>query len=310
MASRKTFDPRPVEVLGSESRPGDSRDGAVYVYDDRTVLAVNVAVATGRPLLVRGPPGCGKSTLAPAVARFLGWRYYEDVISSHTRARDLLWRFDALRRLSDAQVGRLAAGPVAYLEPGVFWWAFDRASARRRGQPPDAEGASPPAEPGPGRDHERAVVLLDEIDKADPDVPNNLLVPLGSLEFLVAETGVRVRALQPPLVFVTTNEERELPRAFLRRCVVLNLPPPSTERLVTIAEAHFGPQERTLYQEVARRVAQLSTASRRGTPAPSTAEYLDTVRACLEMGIKPGAADWEAVTRLTLSKDAQPGEAP
>lgn len=310
MSKQRLFSPPRVQIVEMPTELADRRDGSVYVYTERIELAVNVAVATGRPLLLRGPSGCGKSTLAPATARFLGWRYYEEVISSHTKARDLLWRFDALRRLSDAQVNKLADNSAAYLEPGVLWWAFDRGSARGRGLIQDGNPRVPAAsEPGEARSHDRAVVLLDEIDKADPDVPNNLLVPLGCMEFFVEETGTRVKARQPPLVIITTNDERELPKAFLRRCVVLNLPVPDRERLLAIAGAHFGSGHRDLCEEIARHVYETQPPSAGRGTAPSTAEYLDTVRACLEMEAKPGSADWEGIARITLWKETRHGDA-
>src|SRR5262249_30183516 len=110
-------------------RLGDQIDEAPYVYDEPIILAVHVALATGRPLLIAGEPGTGKSSLARDVARRLNWRFYSKTISSRTQARDLLWSFDTIRRLSDAQVRKGVKHPSAYVEPGVLWWAFDRDSA-------------------------------------------------------------------------------------------------------------------------------------------------------------------------------------
>src|SRR4029077_10984339 len=159
------------------------------------------------------------------------------------QARDLLWKFDTLRRLNDSQTQhRDLQADVNYVEPGVLWWAFDRQRATRRGA---SEGAqvSEATDPREGPDVDGAVVLLDEIDKADPDVPNNLLVPIGSLQFQFTDTGgpsITVNGRKsPPLIFITTNDERELPNAFLRRCVILKLRAPSQERLISIARAHF-----------------------------------------------------------------------
>ena len=196
MTYKKLFDPKPIGTTSRVDRNssvapfGDRRDGAVYVYTEKIVLAVNVALATGRLLLVRGPTGSGKSSLAYNVARCQGWRYYEEVISSRTQARDLQWTFDAVRRLSDAQANQLQTHLAAYVEPGVLWWAFDRASARRRGWPPEEADFLPAEDPRVGTDSERCVVLLDEMDKADPDVPNDLLVTLGSFQFVVREAGL------------------------------------------------------------------------------------------------------------------------
>src|SRR4051812_5923732 len=136
MGYKKTFDPKTVERFGSRKRcVGDRRDGQVYVYrgGEQIVLAVNVALATGRPLLVRGPSGSGKSSLAYNIAKVNGYRYYEHVITARTAAVDLLWRFDVVRRLADAQAEQLHPDPSWYVEPGVLWRAFEPKSAREQG---------------------------------------------------------------------------------------------------------------------------------------------------------------------------------
>lgn len=306
----------------------DRRDGAVYLYDPPLKLAIDVALVTGRPLLLRGKPGSGKSSLAAYVARNLGWRYYEHVVTARTRARDLLWIFDVVRRLTDAQTRRPGdpdLNDFDYVEPGVLWWVFNRELAGRRGSPEDRPPRRPAEEPNEalnrGRAADRAVVLLDEIDKADPDVPNDLLVPLGSLRFRVEETGTLVqRPLPTPeepdphlsrlLVILTTNEERELPDAFLRRCVVHELKPPSGEKLVEIAKLHFGGEKAMLSQEdqslceaVARRIDELrGQAATLGIRQPSTAEFLDAVRACRSLKIRPDSEAWKHVEGLVLRK--------
>jgi MoxR-like ATPase len=300
MEYRKTFDPKPTQMFAEQSNlaVADRRDQSIYVYTDEIVLAVNVALATGRPLLVRGPSGCGKSTLARNVARTLARRYYEQVISSRTQARDLLWQMDLLRRLQDAQAEKLARDLAPYVLPGVLWWAFDRESARVQ-LTRSRVGNSSMCEPGEYLSGERSVVLMDEIDKADPDVPNNLLVPLGSLTFLVEETGELVHASEPPLVFLTTNDERDLPPAFVRRCVELKIASPTSEQLMTVGRAHFGTASDTLLSEIA---ALFGTAGEGGASPPSTAEYLDTVRACLNLEVKPGSLLFETLSRVTVWK--------
>jgi MoxR-like ATPase len=304
------------EDEGPNVQTGDRRDGLVYVYNERIELAVNVALATGRPMLVRGPSGGGKSSLARNVARRLKWRYYERVITSRTQAHDLLWTFDALRRLGDAQARRLKEEAAHYVEPGVLWWAFDPASAARRGLPEGGSPKTPAEDPGAGPKDSGAVVLLDEIDKADPDVPNNLLVPLGSFEFRVRETNTPVVARRPLLVLITTNDERVLPAAFLRRCVVLKLDAPLVDDLVGIAEKHYGPDVLGIYRPVAERVVQLAPgggakgAARKDDAAPSgpsTAEYLDTVRAFSDLSLDPlKEEEWQLVSAATLSKRQTP----
>lgn len=312
MKYKKIFKPEKVVSFAPEgAKPGgvgDQRDGSVYVYTEEIVLAVNVALATRRPLLVRGPSGGGKSSLARNVANFLKYRYYETVISSRTQARDLLWEVDLLRRLHDAQVakGAFSADMTRYVVPGVLWWAFDRKSALRHRT----------VEQEPGRQQypgaARAVVLLDEIDKADPDVPNNLLVPLGSLQFLVEETGETVETTREksPLVFITTNGERELPTAFLRRCIEVEIPAAPPERLKQIGRAHFPDAGEELLEKVAGQISQaLSAPGKAGDNTPSPAEYLDTLRACNRLGIGTDSDAWEKLLQMTLWKQRRTAEA-
>lgn len=297
MKYRRIFDPQATQTFAEDAGPSleDRQDRSIYVYTDEIVLAVNVALVTGRPLLVRGPSGCGKSTLARNVARTLGRRYYEQVISSRTQARDLLWQIDLLRRLQDAQANKLAPDFGPYVLPGVLWWAFDRGSALAQAA---SSRAVFPAEPGEYSEGTRSVVLLDEIDKADPDVPNNLLVPLGSLTFLVEETGQQVHAGEPPLVFLTTNDERDLPPAFIRRCVELKITNPTHEQLIAVGRAHFGNASDKLLSDL----AVLFGVNGESANPPSTAEYLDTVRACIRLGVSPQSALFETLTRVTVWK--------
>ena len=312
MAYKKIFDPEQVVSFaadGAGSGGADQREGSVYVYTDEIVLAVNVALATRRPLLVRGPSGIGKSSLARNVANILGRRYYEVVVSSRTQARDLLWEIDLLRRLHDAHIpDNVFDGDLnRYIVPRVLWWAFDYESAFKR---------RPPAPAGQGKGKEKkpepqtpAVVLIDEIDKADPDVPNNLLVPLGSLQFIVEETGELVNTTREmaPLVFITTNDERELPSAFLRRCVEIVLPHASEQRLVDIGRVHFPNLDESLVRAVAAHISQPSITAGKGDARPSPAEYLDTLRACERLeGLKPDSEDWKDVVQMTLWKQKRP----
>ena len=302
---RKTFDPPSSQSFADLAghTVTDRQDGSIYVYTDQIVLAVNVALATGRPLLIRGPSGCGKSTLARNVAQTLGRRYYEQVVSSRTQARDLLWQVDLLRRLQDAQAQRLASDFAPYVLPAALWWAFDRDSARAQ---LERSHAANTLEPGEFIAGDRAVVLLDEIDKADPDVPNNLLVPLGSLNFLVEETGEHVRAVDPPLVLLTTNDERDLPPAFVRRCVELKLAPPKPEQLLAIGKGHFAAAPGALLEEL----ASVFAANSDSVNPPSTAEYLDTVQACLKLGITPQSPLFDTLSRVTVWKHGRQSGGP
>jgi MoxR-like ATPase len=304
MDYKKTFDPAlPMPRPAAAHAVADRRDGAVYVYhDERVPLAVNVALATGRPLLILGRSGTGKSSLARNVAIRLGFRYYEAVITSRTQARDLLWEVDLLRRLHEAQVpgGKLAADMTPFLSPGVLWWAFDPASAAYRG--PKRPG-KPLPDPALERGGDRAVVLIDEIDKAEPDVPNNLLVPLGSLQFQVEETRfeVKTRRELAPLVFITSNGERELPPAFLRRCIQIELRPPDAAGLIEIGRAHFPDFDRKSLEKIAGRLDKARQEAGRPDP-PGAPEFLDTVRACRDMNIVAGSPEWDALVQVTFLK--------
>ncbi len=299
----RIFDPTGGETAAIDDyRRGDEPPEQGYVYDEqgRIALAVEVALVTGRPLLVRGKPGTGKTSLAIDVATRLGWRFYRHTVTSRTRARDLLWTYDAVRRLNDANAQKVSS-PLAYVTPGVLWWAFAPASAAVRGQPHTDLAAleDPSRQPG-----ERAVVLIDEIDKADPDLPNDLLVPLGALQFEVneVEQGPRVTTETPPLILVTTNEERDLPAAFLRRCVVLALPEATDERMLSVARAHFGERASgPLLQQVLEAYASVRRGRTPEEHEPSLAEFLDAVAAVVALG-EDDKARWAGIVEFTLAK--------
>ncbi len=290
---------------------GDDRDGKTYVYHRSDIaLAVNVALATRRPLLLSGPSGCGKSSLALNVALTFGHRYYEYVVTARSEARDLLWSFDNLRRLNDAQAHkRNLREDESYIEPGVLWWAFDLRSARQRGADGRLPATQEAADPSLIVSGSSAVVLIDEIDKADPDLPNNLLVPLGSMQFQVVPIRSTITGDQPPLIFITTNGERELPRAFVRRCVALELPAPTRDDLIEIAQAVIPERDLKddLFEKVAEYVIGLRGGDDEDAASPSTAEYLDTLRACTALGIDTKHADFEDLSRITLRKDSAAG---
>jgi MoxR-like ATPase len=334
MTARKAAGTSPVDD-STAALPLDSpdrRDGRAYVMPPNLALAVQVALATGRPLLIRGEPGSGKSSMASFVASEQNWRYYEHVVTSRTTARDLLWTFDSVRRLAEAQ-SRSAAQLEAlstghYVEPGVLWWAFARESAARRGEPVATTKAKEPnAELNKNRSPDHAVVLIDEIDKAEPDMPNGLLVPLGSSEFLITDTNRVVTKDSPSakldprqsrhLIVITTNEERELPQAFLRRCVTAWLEQPSGEALVEIAktqlqtyDGEFTDDDETLARALAEALEDVRRdAKEHRLRPPSTAEYLDALRACRTLGITAGDDRddrWQQLRDLALLKRQQP----
>jgi MoxR-like ATPase len=296
----KQFDPEGYVAPEGEPRQhaiGDRRDGQVYIYDDDLTLVVNVAMVTGRPLLLRGPSGSGKSSVARHVARVLKRRYYEDVVSSTTQARDLLWKFDTVAQLADATAGK-DLKPEEYVIPGILWWAFDNAGAARETRRTD---------PAIGGESDGSVVLLDEIDKADPDVPNNLLVPLGSLQFTarIGDRDVPVKAEHPPLVIITTNEERDLPPAFIRRCIAYSLKRPDRDRLLAIAREHFPNASPHVAQAIADLVIRIGDSREKaGALAPSTAEFLDAIAACAKLKVSPSSEDevWKRVATAVLDK--------
>ena len=333
-SSARDFDPQEVERHGEgAAQVGDQRGGALYVYSDKVKLAVRVALVTGRPLLVRGPPGWGKSSLAASVAKYKKWRYLEKVISSRTQARDLMSELDLVRRLSDAQMRDRSVDPDwgRYIRPGVLWEAFDpaEAAAQRRHFDGRATSEAGATAAGQGAPIAPAVVLLDEMDKADPDVPNNLLVALGSLQFTVDEISdekgpktVAAAAEMVPLIIVTTNDERDLPRAFLRRCVEIELPAldgpdgdgkQRVELLVKIGVEHLrnvtDKADRPLDETFVRKIADIVVDQAKNTPGddgliiPSPAEFIDTARAVGELhGADAKKEDVAAIIGIAVRK--------
>ena len=292
-------DLQPPPPVGAPVSFADQTDRRTYVFSDEIVFRVNVALATYRPLLIFGPPGVGKSSLARDVSRELGWRYYEEVITSRTEAQDLLWRIDLVKRLADSQVQGGLGRDIEYVVPGVLWWAFDPARAKRVAQ--NARVGSRHAAQQQGQ---RAVVLIDEIDKADPDIPNNLLVPLGRLTFDGPQGVISASRERAPLVFITSNNERDLPPAFVRRCVLLNIDAPKPPHLQRVATAHFGEDTGSLYAEAETLFTEVASGVKERQLG--TAEYLDFVRACLDLDIVPGTADWKRLGAAVLEKRAEP----
>lgn len=302
----------------AEVQSADSRDGRVYVTDPTMLTAVKVALLTGRPLLLSGPPGAGKSSFASYVARNLGVAYYEFVAVDESRSGDLLWSVDAVRRLSDAHLGTLskdeddAVSFARYLTPGPLWWALDPESASRRGLPADhvrasaVSAASDPRVPlSEEPSHQGAVLLIDEIDKADNAFSSGLLVPLGARSFDVPTLGLRVRGAGSwsPLVIISTNNERDLSPAFLRRCVSLELRAPDREQLVRVAERHLPGHRRT--DGVRRAIGELAdlVTADVDTEAVSAAEFLDMVRVLIGTGkLDVSTEEWDLIRRLVTAR--------
>ncbi|MGF1657962.1 MAG: MoxR family ATPase [Rubrimonas sp.] len=245
-----------------------------YVAADDLRLAVNAAIALERPLLVKGEPGTGKTELARQIADALGLRLLEWSVKSTTRAQQGLYEYDAVSRLRDSQLGEARVADIAaYIRKGKLWEAFDA--------------------------EEKTVLLIDEIDKADIEFPNDLLQELDRMEFFVYETGETIRARHRPIVIITSNNEKELPDAFLRRCFFHYIRFPDAETLAQIVQVHFPDVKQTLLREALNQFYAL-----RETPGlkkkPSTSEALDWIR--LLMADDLDAADLRADARSALPR--------
>ncbi|WP_298599390.1 AAA family ATPase [Zoogloea sp.] len=286
--------PQPVLARLAELHPGqvchlpatDASSEAWHQWSQPEIDALRLAYAAGRPLLVRGEPGTGKTQLARAAAEWLDWRLQAETIHPRFEAHELRYRFDAVRRLADAQAGEQELDKKAerYWRPGVLWKAYGWESAERF--LPDAEKIAEP---------EGHVVLIDEIDKADSDLPNSLLEVLAQRSFHVEPVLAPIGgpSVQPPLVIITTNEERDLPAAFLRRCIVLSLDGGKDYAawLVERGKAHFGKQPKiegrelpliddTILQAAADQlVTDREAVASLNLPKPGLAEYLDLLYA-------------------------------
>ena len=323
----KHFDKLPANRI----LPKDEAQGIdPYVFNDDIVIAVDVALATDRPLLVSGKPGSGKSRLADAIAAVQEWNMLSKTITSRTRLEELTVEIDHLRRLNDAQSRAEDAElkPDAfYHNPGIFWWAFKPESARYRGMPSDQAKDYNVKLPYPGTKrgrvwHHPAVLLIDEIDKAEPDLPNDLLEPLDRRSFGLPDGGtVKGDRGLKILTLITTNGERELPQAFLRRCITLELPEPDVDRLVGIAQQHFPEGDTGRIKKIAQKLEQFRTDAYtdRRRP-PGTSEFLDAIRACEELGIDVDDAEkakdekaeesvWSKIENAVLVKAAKKAKA-
>ncbi|MDM8548257.1 MoxR family ATPase [Candidatus Venteria ishoeyi] len=276
----------------------------VHVFDTLSIRAVDAALAAKRPLLIRGEPGIGKSQLARAVAKVLKRVFVQHVIDAHCESQDLMWRFDAVQRLADAQLGQAAdLGADAleqklrlknYLHPGPLWWAFDWNTALKQAK---LRNIPAPMQEEDSNPDNGCVLLIDEIDKAEMDVPNGLLEALGEGCFTPDGWGKPICASGiTPLVIITTNEERALPPAFLRRCLVLYLElvkdgEDLVEHLIKRGRAHFKDMDEKVLREAAEQLQtdRKQANDRQLKPLPGQAEYLDLLRALNY--IAPGDAD-------------------
>ncbi|HEY6240619.1 MAG TPA: MoxR family ATPase [Burkholderiales bacterium] len=234
-----------------------------YVSTDDLTLAVNAAITLQRPLLVKGEPGTGKTMLAVEVAKALGLPLLEWHIKSTTKAQQGLYEYDAVSRLRDSQLGDARVHEIRnYIVRGMLWQAF---------------ASDTPV-----------VLLIDEIDKADIEFPNDLLRELDRMEFFVYETKELVRAVQRPIVFITSNNEKELPDAFLRRCFFHYIRFPDKETMERIVDVHFPGLKKALLREALEvffEVREVPGLKKK----PSTSELLDWLKLLLAEDITPEA---------------------
>ncbi len=236
---------------------------AEYVATEDLMVAVNAAIRLERPLLVKGEPGTGKTELARQVASALGLRLIEWHVKSTTRAQQGLYEYDAVSRLRDSQLGDERVQDVKnYIKPGKLWDAFTA--------------------------DERVVLLIDEVDKADIEFPNDLLLELDRMEFHVYETGETIQARHRPIVIITSNNEKELPDAFLRRCFFHFIAFPDTATLTRIIDVHFPDIKQALVRAALAQFYEV-----RETPGlkkkPSTSEVLDWLKLLMADDMDPAA---------------------
>lgn len=232
-----------------------------YVATDDLKTAVNAAIVLERPLLVKGEPGTGKTVLAEEIAKALGSELITWHIKSTTKAQQGLYEYDAVSRLRDSQLGDPRVSDIAnYIKRGKLWDAFTH------------EG--------------RPVLLIDEIDKADVEFPNDLLLELDRMEFHVYETGETIRAAKRPVVIITSNNEKELPDAFLRRCFFHYIKFPDAATMNQIVEVHFPGIKQRLVAEAMKIFFEV-----RDVPGlkkkPSTSELLDWLKLLLNEDMTP-----------------------
>ena len=234
-----------------------------YIATDDLTMAVNAAVTLARPILVKGEPGTGKTQLAIEVAKSLGKPLFEWHIKSTTKAQQGLYEYDAVARLRDSQLGDDKVQDIAnYIRHGKIWQAFES--------------------------DEQPVLLIDEIDKADIEFPNDLLQELDRMEFYVYETRQLVRAKHRPIIVITSNNEKELPDAFLRRCFFHFIKFPDQDTMASIVDVHFPDLKKDLLSAALNAFYKV-----RDVPGlkkkPSTSELLDWIKLLLAEDIPPEA---------------------
>ena len=231
-----------------------------YISTEDLTVAVNAAIALERPLLVKGEPGTGKTELAKQVANALKLQIIEWNIKSTTKAQQGLYEYDAVSRLRDSQLGEKIKNISKYIKKGKIWNAFETKN--------------------------KSILLIDEIDKADIEFPNDLLQELDKMEFYVYETGQLIKADKRPIVIITSNNEKELPEAFLRRCFFHYIKFPELETLRQIVKVHFPEIKKKLLDFALKKFFEI-----REIPGlkkkPSTSEALDWIKLLLIEDLDP-----------------------
>jgi len=234
-----------------------------YIATDDLLMAVNAAVTLQRPLLVKGEPGTGKTQLAREVARSLNRPFYDWAIKSTTKAQHGLYEYDAVSRLRDSQLGDEKVHDIRnYIVKGKLWECFEA--------------------------DDQPVLLIDEIDKADIEFPNDLLRELDQMEFYVYETRETIKAQRRPVIIITSNNEKELPDAFLRRCFFHYIRFPDRETMQAIVDVHFPDIKKLLVKEAMEvffGLRELPGLKKK----PSTSELLDWLKLLLAEDIDPTA---------------------
>jgi MoxR-like ATPase len=232
-----------------------------YISTDDLNIAVNASISLEKPLLIKGEPGTGKTELARQISESLGLEIIEWNIKSTTKAQQGLYEYDAVSRLRDSQLGEKKIENIGnYIKKGKIWDSFES--------------------------KERAVLLIDEIDKADIEFPNDLLQELDKMEFFVYETNEIIKAIKRPIVIITSNNEKELPEAFLRRCFFHYIQFPDKDTLEKIVSVHYPGIKKLLLENALNRFFEI-----REIPGlkkkPSTSEALDWIKLLLIEDINP-----------------------
>lgn len=232
-----------------------------YVASEELMTAVDVAMALEKPLLIKGEPGTGKTMLAEAISDALGKKLYIWNIKSTTKAQDGLYVYDTIQRLYDSQFGEEGVDDIArYIKLGKLGEAF--------------------------KDEEQVILLIDEIDKADLEFPNDLLWELDKMEFYIHETKETIRAKQRPIVIITSNAEKELPDAFLRRCIFHYISFPERDEMDEIVRVHFENLDENLLK-YAMDTFYWIRSIKEVRKKPSTSELIDWLQALMLGGIAP-----------------------